>query len=165
MRARIAASIVLAVAVTFGTAGCGFLAPQSTTEHYDASDGVSGNVGDIAVRNAMIISGDGKVGNLVVTIVNTGSVPHRVEIERASGAHAPDYVTVRPGQTKELGTPGSTIVLFPSLDSIPGSLYPVFFQYGDATGVRLQVPVLDGALPDYRDLTPEKVAGAASAVQ
>lgn len=157
MRARIAASIVLAIAVTFGTAGCGFLAPQSTTRHYDASDGVSGNVGDIAVRNALIVTGDGTVGNLVVTLVNNGSVAHQVQIERATGSQESTYVTVRAGQTKEIGAVGDTIVLLRELNSIPGSLYPLYFQYGAQTGLPLRVPVLDGALPEYADLTPARV--------
>ena len=159
MRARIAASIVLAIAVTFGTAGCGFLAPQSTTRHYDASDGVSGNVGnDIAVRNALIVTGDGTTGNLVVTIVNNGAVPHRVQIERATGSNESTSVTVGAGQTKQIGEAGGTIILFKDLNSIPGSLYPVYFQYGAQTGLPLRVPVLDGGLPEYADLTPAHVA-------
>jgi hypothetical protein len=149
----------LAIAVTFGTAGCGFLAPQSTTRHYDASDGVSGNVGnDIAVRNALIVTGDGTIGNLVVTIVNNGAVPHRVQIERATGSQESTYVTVRAGQTLEIGSAGETIILLKDLNSIPGSLYPLYFQYGAQTGLPLRVPVLDGGLPEYADLTPAKVA-------
>ena len=158
MRARIAASIVLAIAVTFGTAGCGFLAPQSTTRHYDASDGVSGNVGDIAVRNALIVTGDGTVGNLVVTLVNNGSVPHRVQIERATGSQESTYVVVAGGETKEIGAAGETLILLRDLNSTPGSLYPLYFQYGAQTGLPLRVPVLDGGLPEYADLTPAHVA-------
>lgn len=158
VRARIAASIVLAIAVTLGTAGCGFLAPQSTTRHYDASDGVSGNVGDIAVRNALIVTGDGTTGNLVVTLVNSGAVAHRVQIERGTGSQESTSVVVGAGQTKELGSAGDTIILFRDLNSIPGSLYPLYFQYGAQTGLPLRVPVLDGGLPEYADLTPAHVA-------
>ena len=157
MRARIAASISLAIAVTLGTAGCGFLAPQSTTRHYDASDGVSGDVGDIAVRNALIVTGDGTVGNLVVTLVNNGSVPHRVQIERVAGSQESTYVVVGAGETKEIGAAGETLILFRELHSIPGSLYPLYFQYGAQTGLPLRVPVLDGGLPEYADLTPAHV--------
>ena len=163
MRARIAASVVLAIAVMFGTAGCGFLAPQSTTRHYDASDGVSGNVGDVAVRNAMIVTGDGTTGNLVVTLVNNGAAPHRVMIERATGSQESTFVTVKAGETKEIGAAGDTIIILRDLNSIPGSLYPLYFQYGAQTGLPLRVPVLDGALPEYADLTPDKVAPPAAA--
>ena len=82
MKAQVATSVALALAVAFGTAGCGLVAPQATTKHYDASDGVSGSVGTVDVRNAMIVADakDGTVGNLVVTLVNTGAKSQRVAI-------------------------------------------------------------------------------------
>ena len=148
MRARIAASIVLAVAVALGTAGCGFITPQSTDIHYDASDGVSGNVGDIGVRNAMIISEKGTTGNLVLVFVNSDTKSHVVEIQRGRGStDKSQFVTVPGSSSKKIGEVGERIVLFHDLNSIPGSLYPVYFQYGNSTGLRLLVPVLDGALP------------------
>jgi hypothetical protein len=159
VRARIAASIVLAVAVAFGTAGCGFITPQSTDIHYDASDGVSGNVGDIGVRNAMIISENGKTGNLVLVFVNSDTRSHVVEIQRGSGAAVHNqFVNVPGSSSKKLGERGERIVIFNNLHSIPGSLYPVYFQYGNSTGLRLLVPVLDGALPGYAQLLPSVVA-------
>ena len=83
MKARVAASVALALAVAFGTAGCGFIAPQATTKSYDASDGVSGAVGQIDVRNALIITDakNGTVGNLVVTLVNNDSKSHSLSIQ------------------------------------------------------------------------------------
>lgn len=162
MKARVAASVVLALAVAFGTAGCGFFAPQATTKHYDASDGVGGSVGQIDVRNAMIITqpSGGSVGNLVATLVNTDSRSHRVAISAGSQNSAPVYVTVQPGQIKELGADpksGTGNVFFSEFSAHPGSLYPIYFQYADNTGVQLQVPVLDGGLPDYKKLVPPTI--------
>ncbi len=158
MRARVAASIVLAVAIALGTSGCGFFTPQTTQKHYDASDGVSGNVGAIDVRNAIIVSGTGSVGNLVVTLVNSDSESHRVEIQRGSGSDQKNqWVTVAPNATKKLGSNSDDLVVFRQLDARPGSLYPVYFQYGDHTGVRLLVPVLNGGLPEYAHLVPSKI--------
>lgn len=159
MKARVAASVVLALTVAFGTAGCGLIAPQATTKHYDASDGVSGSVGTIDVRNAIIVTdaSGGTVGSLVVTLVNTGSTAQRVAVTAGDKSTEPAYVTVDAGQTKKVGTePKSTSgnVFFSPFSTLPGSLFPVYFQYGDQTGVQLQVPVLDGALPEYRDLVP-----------
>ena len=165
MKARVAASIVLALAVAAGTAGCGFIAPQATTKHYDASDGVSGNVGQIDVRNAFIVTDGvgGKVGNLVVSLVNTDSKSHRVAITSA-GSGSAAYVTVEPGQVKKVGAQpdkaSSSNVFLTPFDALPGSNYDVYFQYGDATGVKLQVPVLDGGLPDYKDLVPPTILPA-----
>ncbi len=159
MKARVAASVALALAVAFGTAGCGFVAPQATTKHYDASDGVSGDVGQVNVRNAMIITDaqDGTVGNLVVTLVNTDSQSHRVTIQGGDQSNATVTVTVKPGEVKELGAhPDASTgnVFFTNFGAKPGSLFPVYFQYGGAIGVNLQVPVLNGGLPDYKALVP-----------
>ncbi|GIT81652.1 hypothetical protein LLS1_33210 [Leifsonia sp. LS1] len=162
MKARVAASVVLALTVAFGTAGCGLIAPQATTKHYDASDGVSGNVGTVDVRNAIIVTdaSGGTVGSLVVTLVNTGSTAQRVAVTAGDKSSDPAYVTVDAGQTKKIGTdPESTSgnVFFTPFSALPGSLYPVYFQYGDQTGMQLQVPVLDGGLAEYKDLVPPTV--------
>jgi hypothetical protein len=168
VKARVATSVALALAVAFGTAGCGFIAPQATTKHYDASDGVSGSVGSVDVRNAMIITDakDGTVGNLVVTLVNTGSKSERVSISAGDKSSTAAHVTVSPGQVKQLGqdpengSSGSN-VLIPEFDAKPGGLFPVYFQYGDQTGVNLKVPVLDGRLPEYSGLVPPTILPSA----
>jgi hypothetical protein len=159
VKARVAASVALALAVAFGTAGCGLIAPQATTKHYDASDGVSGSVGTIDVRNAIIITDakDGTVGSLVVTLVNTGSTAQQVAVTPGDDSASPAYVTVDAGQTKKVGTDPSSEsgnVWFTPFSALPGSLFGVYFQYGDQTGVQLQVPVLDGGLSEYKDLVP-----------
>lgn len=167
MKARVVGSVVLALAVAFGTAGCGFITPQSTTKHYDASDGVSGNVGQIDVRNAMIITNatNGTVGNLVVTLVNNDSKSHSLAIEPGADPTKTQHVTVEPGQVLLLGEkPHSATgnnVLIPNFSARPGSLFPVFFQYADATGVELKVPVLDGHITEYSKLVPPEILPAA----
>ncbi len=165
MKARAAAAVVLALAVAFGTAGCGFLAPQATTKHYDASDGVSGTVGQIDVRNALIITDakNGTVGNLVVTFVNNDTKSHRVAIQAGDNASETSYVTVEPGQVKEVGTDPEAEtgnVFLTNFSALPGSLFSVYFQYGDETGVKLDVPVLDGGLSEYKDLVPPSILPA-----
>lgn len=167
MKARVATSVALALVVAFGTAGCGLIAPQATTKHYDASDGVSGAVGTVDVRNAMIITDakDGTVGNLVVTLVNTGDTSRRVAISAGDRSSTAAHVTVQPGQVKQLGedpeNAGPSNVLIPQFTAKPGALYSVYFQYGDETGVNLEVPVLDGQLPEYSSLVPPTILPAA----
>jgi hypothetical protein len=167
VKARVVTSVALALAVAFGTAGCGFIAPQATTKHYDASDGVSGSVGSIDVRNAIIVTDakDGTVGNLVVTLVNTGSESRRVAISAGDQSSSAAHVTVQPGQVKQLGqnpeNGGASNVLIPEFTTKPGGLYSVYFQYGDQTGVKLKVPVLDGQLPEYSSLVPPTILPAA----
>ncbi|MGO4534482.1 hypothetical protein [Leifsonia sp. 2MCAF36] len=167
MKARVATSVALALAVALGTAGCGFVAPQATTKHYDASDGVSGSVGTVDVRNAMIITDakNGTVGNLVVTLVNTGNATQQVSISAGDGSSSAARVTVKPGQVKQLGQDpengSASDILIPEFTTKPGGLYSVYFRYGDQTGVNLTVPVLDGQLPEYASLVPPTILPAA----
>lgn len=154
MRARIAASVVLAVGIVLGTAGCNLIAPQATLKQYDASDGVGGSVGDIDVRNAILVSDNGKTGNLVVTFVNNGAKPHRVQIQHGTSKKVDEYVTVEPGQVKRIGADNARQIQLTGIDTKAGALYPVYFQYGSQTGVRLLVPVLTNGLPEYNTYTP-----------
>ena len=48
------------------------------------------------------------------------------------------------GPRVEIGAAGETLILLRDLNSTPGSLYPLYFQYGAQTGLPLRVPVLDG---------------------
>jgi hypothetical protein len=148
---RIAASVVLAVGIVLGTAGCGFTTPQSTTKHYDASDGVSGSVGDIDVRNVFIVSDNGTVGNIVFTLVNNGDTAHLVTIQTGTGSKKVDkQVSIAAGALKPFGGPTERRVLIENLDSQPGSpCSPSVYvpTYGTQTGVRLLPPC---SIPRFR---------------
>lgn len=153
MRARIATSVVLAAAVLFGTAGCNFLAPQATTYHYFASDGVNADAGELDIRNAVIISDKGVLGNLVMTVVNNGErASLNVQFEGSGGTQ---NVTVSvPSGTTVFGPQDGKQVLLRQLGTKPGAVLPVYFQTGDSEGEQVEVPVLDGGLPEYADLLP-----------
>ena len=155
MRARTMATVVVAAGILLGTSGCNLFAPQATTIHYDASDGVSGNLGDLAIRNAMLITDDGENANLVVHVVNGGDDDIELLVQYdGAGEKVDKTVTIDANATTEFGIPGGESVAVESLNASAGSLFPVFFQYGDLTGIELLVPVLDGSLPEYSTLVP-----------
>ncbi|MGO4104185.1 hypothetical protein AB4Y63_09560 [Leifsonia sp. YAF41] len=168
MRARIAASVVLAAGILLGTSACNLFAPQATTIHYDASDGVSGNVGDLAIRNAIVISDNGELGNLLVTVVNSGKTSQdlKIQYEAKGGKKVSQEVEIPANSSIPIGDPGYPSVQLERIDTIPGALLPMFFQYGEETGVELLVPVLTNQLPQYKTLapTPEPVATQLPAV-
>ncbi|KQQ05117.1 MULTISPECIES: hypothetical protein [unclassified Rathayibacter] len=154
MKARIAASVVLAVGVALATAGCNLVAPQATRNLYDPSDGVGATIGDLALRNAFIVSDDGELGTLVVTVVNSGDETQTLEVQYESTTGRTDAeVSAVPGNT-EVGPQKDASVTMSDLDTIPGSLLPVYFQYGSEEGKELLVPVLTSALESYATLTP-----------
>ena len=45
-------------------------------------------------------------------------------------------------------------MLLPGLDTPPGALVKIYFQYGDESGKQIDVPVLDTALEEYDGLLP-----------
>lgn len=155
MRARIVASAILATAILSGTVGCGLMAPQATTIQYDAGDGVGARVGDVSVRNAILISDGADSANLVLTLVNSGDSSHVVGVQYASGGDkVTEELTVEANSTLALGGPDEAPLTLRDVDAQPGSLFPVFVQYGDETGAQLMVPVLDDALAQYSTLVP-----------
>ena len=126
---------------------------QATTEHYDPSDGVSADVGDLDLRNILVVSEDGEDGNLVMTVVNTGDEDAELGVQVGEGGGQTLIVEVEAGATVSLGGDEEPLLL-EGIDTQPGSLVPIFFQYGSAEGIEKLVPVLDGRLPEYSDLTP-----------
>lgn len=133
---------------------------QATTEHYDASDGVSANVGDLDLRNILVVSDDGETGNLIMTVVNNGTDDVTLGVQFGDGGGETVEIEIESGSTVNLGVDeveGIDVVepvLLEGIDTEVGGLLPMYFQYGDAEGVEKQVPVLDSRLPEYADLAP-----------
>jgi hypothetical protein len=127
---------------------------QATTEHYDASDGVSANVGDLDLRNVLVVSEDGVDGNLVMTVVNTGEGDATLGVQFGEGGGEVVEVDVEAGQTLVLGSDEEDPVLLEGMNAEVGGLLPMYFQYGDVEGIEKLVPVLDARLPEYADLAP-----------
>lgn len=155
MKNRWAMTTALAAALMVGTTGCTFDAEIATNIPYEPSDGTGTEVGDIAVRNALLITDDGDRLNLVVSLVNRGETDRAVTIqwEGADGRES-ERILVDGNDTAQLGGPDERQIIIEGVDVTPGSLYPIFFQYGDEPGSELPVPVLDGALPEYELYVP-----------
>ncbi|KQO63483.1 hypothetical protein [Curtobacterium sp. Leaf261] len=146
-------SVAVAATIALGTAGCGFMTPQSTTEHYDASDGVSVTVGKVDVRNAILFTDDGESARFVATLVNNSDSRKVVTIQ-AKGKNSDETdVTVPANSSLDLAK-DSDAVVFDRLGSKAGVLTRVFFTYPSAEGASIRVPVLTGALEEYKTLLP-----------
>ncbi len=163
MNSRLAASVAprlvavaaLGAALVLGTTGCTFMTHQATTIPYSASDGVNvgSTGGPIEVRNALVIADeDGAVGNLVAALINTGDKSANLTISVADEQLS---VRIPAGETFSLGGDEDPLRI-DGLDSKPGSTVEMLFSSGDdAEAEPVQVPVLDGTMPYYSDLTPE----------
>lgn len=148
-------SVAVGAVVALGLTGCDMFVPQTTETTVETSDGVSGTTGNVFVGNAVLITTNGTLANLVVSLVNDDFVDHTVSIQQTDGG-VPRTVDVPAGATVQLGTPGNQIVTLVTVDALPGSLHAVTFDSA-ADPLPLRVPVLDGGLPQYKDLTPYDV--------
>jgi hypothetical protein len=149
VKSRLIASLALGAAVLLSTTGCAMLATQATTIPYSPSDGV--NVpfsGPLQVRNALFVADEsGKDGNLLAAIVNSTDKTETLHLEIGVDDPITETIRVPANTTVSLGVTDDPL-LVKGLDVKPGANVPVYFQSGDAEGVRVDVPVLDGTL-DY----------------
>lgn len=156
MKARIAASVLLAAGLLVGTAGCNLVAPQATTKHYDASDGVSANLDGVDVRNALIVRDDGELGNLVVTMVNTGTKSAKVTVQyESAGEKSTETVTLPANSSTPFGPADGETITLVDMGSQPGALLPVYFQAGAGEGKEILVPILNADMEEYAELLPK----------
>ena len=151
MKARLAASAALALGIAIGGSGCAMITYQATTEPYDPSDGVSADVGDLALRNILVVSEDGDEGSMTLSVSNSGSEDATLELEVGGETLEVD---VDAGQTVAPGAGDEDPLLIERLDAEVGGLVPVFVTTEGAEGREVRVPVLDGRLPEYEDLLP-----------
>lgn len=160
MKIRAAASIALAAALATGLAGCNFLSPQRTQTIYDASDGVSATVGDIELRNALIlVDGDEPVadtGRLLVAVVNHSGEAGTINVT-TQGVSTVIEVTAEPGLTP-IGYGDGAEVVLSGTELAPGGSLEVTFTGGAGASDTVRVPILDGTLAEYSTLVPTTAA-------
>lgn len=155
MRARLVASAVAVAALAITLAGCNFITPQASLYPYDPSDGVSTVVGDVHVLNAMVLTEDGTDGNLLFSAVNDSGQKVDLTVQFESGGSKTDLtVPVDAAGRTDVGFGEAGQLFLAGMDTQPGSLLPVYFQYGDHEGKQLMVPVLDGSLEQYQPYLP-----------
>ena len=156
MKARRAASIALAGALLLGTSGCTLFAVQGTLVHYEPSDGVGTQVGDLKFRNIIGLSDDGKDVALVFTVINTGDNAEKVSVQFTDGDGDKQDVTftIKGHESLGIGAEGEDDLVLRGADTTVGGLLPVYLQYADEPGQQVLVPVLDGSTAAYSDLLP-----------
>ena len=156
MKIRIASSIALAAAIALGATGCSLFAPVATLDPYAPSDGRDIDLENVAVRNMLLIGDEaGENLNIMFTGVNTGDSTETVTLAfmgEGSQQASADF-SVDPGTTV-FGLPDGDVP--PTLVSIPGaeagSTVTTFLSTPGSPEIEYEIPVLDGTLPEYRDL-------------
>lgn len=166
MKFRAVAASALALALTAGLTGCNLISPQRTTMKYAASDGVHASVGDLEVRNALLIvdsdTEDVDEANLVLSVVTESDAPATLEVAIDGGSTVSIPVAMTP-ENKGLVKVG--------FDDAGAQIVNGKFRSGDTVDVTFssagneavaKVPVLgadnpENVLDEYETLSPGQV--------
>jgi hypothetical protein len=143
------------VAVT--SAGCTLTNPQTTELAYQAGDGAEANLGPYVTVASVLVAAENKdgPGALVARVVNDGPDPATVQFQGEGGVNVNVSVRTQPGQTVDVGPHGGQQATINPVGVIPGGLLNIRVSLqGTQDSAVLDVPVLDGTLPEYATLVP-----------
>lgn len=156
---RFATTVALTSALALSLTGCGFFTPIATLEQYAPSDGIDITIETVKVRNLMLITNEAaKEFNVVFTGVNTGDTTKTVRMtfvgENGSALASADFA-LEPG-INVFGLPDGEVpqTLVTMNGPKPGDTVTVFVEAEGLGEDERQAPVLDGTLPEYKDLVP-----------
>lgn len=158
---------VVTVAAAVGSAlllgGCSFTSRDVVLEPYAPADGVQTELGDVLVRNVLVVSeGAGSEGLLVAALANRGDEVATVVVEVggqvAGEVEVPVNGTLQLGPTSTTGGTGAGArevgtVVVDQVEAAAGDVVEVRFSDATTGTVSLQAPVL---LPSgyYEGFTP-----------
>lgn len=146
---RALATAALAV-VALSATGCGAINDQATTDKYAPSDGVVFSAGDLEVRNLMIVTNSAdEQARLLGSLVNNGDDDTRVNLNVDGTAVS---IAVASGDVTKLEDDANKTII-PSSGEEPGAHTMVTVTM-DGESVEQSVPVVNGALPEYRQYLP-----------
>jgi hypothetical protein len=167
-RLRSAAAVAISVVSLSGVAGCAVFSPPTVLRPYVPSDGLSATVGDVSVRNALIVAGAvDQPGVVSAALVNSGEQAAQVTVTVDTGsAPTSSTFTVGPGTSFTIGSGSGAANLtggdvesdttgwmqVPTVTEVPGALVPVTFATGGQTA-SLNAPVVRPCFA-YAELTP-----------
>ncbi len=150
-RGRRTASVAAVALLAVGLTGCGAVNQQATSLHYAASDGIVFDVADVQVRNLLLVTNNkDEPARAIGSLINDTDQAASLEL------------TVD-GKSMKIKVPAKTSVkleddenktVFPSAGVQPGSDADATVKVGP-NSVQETVPVVNGALAEYRPYLPE----------
>ncbi|OZB50654.1 MAG: hypothetical protein B7X40_01470 [Cellulomonas sp. 14-74-6] len=157
---RTIAVAVLAVALVGGLAGCSATNPIQTQRPYSPADGVRATLGPLETTNLLVAgTAKGHAAALSGGLVNTGADALTVSVAvsgETSTFTVPGHGSVLIGT----GSDSGRTMPIQSLDADPGALTTVTLKVPSAGSAAVQVPVVDGALPQYTSVLPSPSSGS-----
>lgn len=130
---------VLGVAAALALSGCQYTSTIQTDRPYEPADGFSTQVGDLQVRNLLIVAAEQNgTGNLVGRTSNPTDRDAQISFSVQGGT--PVQLEVPAQQSVQLSTP-DRLVPAGVIKVIPGALVPVEISSPSGGTTTLQVPV------------------------
>jgi len=152
-------SLIAAIGIgALAFTGCSAINPQSTTMNYSASDGVKLDMGNLELRNVLIVSGGADApGRVLGTFYNTSASDITLTIGGARGSQT--EVTVKAGGNPVVLDGKADKAILSTISSPPGAMEALNLRQsgGGTETATLNVPVLDGTLAEYKSMVPTAV--------
>ena len=153
MNIRALASTTLAATLLLGTAGCGIFVDAATLKPYSASDGLNVNVGELQLRNVLVITDESGDASLVFTIVNNTTNVQYLTAQLRTGTPVDLSIIANEGLTK-VGLADGNPAIATGTGLKAGQYIDIYFQYGGQDGVVMAIPVLDDSHSLYAPYAP-----------
>ena len=153
MNIRALATSALAATFLLGTAGCGIFVETATLKPYSASDGLNVNVGDLELRNVLVITDESGDASLVGTVVNDTTNVQYLTVQFRTNTPVDLTVVANEGITK-VGLADDNPAIATGTALKAGQYVDIYFQYGGQDGVTVAIPVLDATHSLYALYAP-----------
>ena len=154
MNIRKIATVAIAASLMLGTSGCTFVSPIASRIEYAPSDGSQVTLKYVDARNFIYLSdGEGHFG-LFGSLVNRGVTSTSVKLQYTDATTSEKkeaFFTLLPSQKLDFGYNGASALNY-DLGGKPGQVVTVFVVADGEAGQGMNVPVLDGTLPEYAEI-------------
>ena len=160
-RSRRTIAVLGGVAVAALASGCMVFNPVQTDVPYEPADGVSAEVGDLAVRDLLLVGGGGQAAVVSGGVINLGTEPIRVQVvpQEQAGPGGGSEIQVGPREQVNLAEQG---LQFEALAAEPGTIVPVAVTAQPGGTTIVDVPVLAATGP-YATMTAAPAATTTTA--
>ena len=152
--------VLLALGLLLALSGCGM--NVQTMQPYTPADGVNFDVGEVHVRNLMVLSREAGEGFLSATLAAddrdalTGVSGIAIKTDGSDGAaltvSQPNPIAVGPGSPVVLTD--RTLISVASEDLQVGGEAELVLTFSTAGAATVRVPVVDANQPDYATISP-----------
>lgn len=150
---RALTSTAVAGVTILSLTACQWTSTIQTDRAYVPADGAQAQLGDVALRNVLVISGKaGGPATLVGYASNAGTADVKISVS-AGADGTPVIVTVPASGTAQLSGSGSTKTTLTKVAEAPGAITTLVISTPSGGSTSLAVPVLYPSSP-YESLAP-----------